>query len=140
MDKPVERLLTGLAERTSRRGLIGRAGRIAVALGAAASGIAKLTPALAQVGPLTHWVDCFGCDFGGSCRNGSALGCLQTGFTNSSPPCSGTVFQGCTCGGSTHNGWAWYCCKGGTKYLCADCCHDSNNLYSHTCQTAWTTC
>lgn len=134
MDKWIERFSSKLAERTSRRGMIGWAGRSLVAIGAATVGIAKLAPVYAQT-------DCSGCA-GGGCQDWYGMGCLDTAYYAGG--CTGTVYDGCVCQNTPglHDGWAWFCCPNGsgtTRYKCQDCC-DSSNGYHFTCRQAWDVC
>lgn len=132
MDKWTEQLSTGLAARTSRRGVIGRTGRALAVVGAAVAGGAKLEAVYA-----TH-TTCHSCDtacweFGVcGCTDGVGRSCGGTGIGG----CTGSdVRYGCTgCGTGGCAGWVWYCCAMQRLYRCRDCCDCNNkNIYWFTC-------
>lgn len=116
-----EELSSELAERTSRRGVLGRIGKATVAFGAAISGVARLTPAYASCSN--------GCSEGG-CTDGIYHGCEGIG----GGACTGNV-QDCTaCPPGEYYGWFWYCCNGtAQKILCQDCCDSNTGVYTRTC-------
>lgn len=130
MDSWIERLSGRLVENTSRRGLLGRTGRAAIAIGAAAAGVAKLSPAMAA---------CSTCG-GGGCSGGGAV-CGGT----ASGDCIGLVSGGFDC--HQYNpprvfGYWWYCCQGGTRWKCQDCCrwNGSQHVYEFTAKLAAGSC
>lgn len=105
-----ETVSTSLAEKTSRRGLIGRMGRTAVAVGVVTAGFRMREPVAAA-----------------SCGGG---GCGSLG------QCTGTVIScpGDSCPNGWQPGWSWTCCSQGHDFFrCQDCC-DANNTYQATCE------
>lgn len=110
MEQWTKHLVVGLANKTSRRGVIGLAGRGIVALGAAAAGLAAARTVEAQT-----------CG-GGTCGSfGQCLGNILGGCPSSGCPGGYTV------------GWSWTCCTNGHDlYRCQDCCQAGQ--YQGTCE------
>ncbi|MGI8549180.1 MAG: hypothetical protein ACR2PL_00060 [Dehalococcoidia bacterium] len=105
----IEGFTTSIEERASRRSVIGRAGRLIVATGAALAGVVRATPVLA------------------SC--GSGGGCSETQYTGY---CTGNPVWSCS--SCTSYGWSWYCCDDlHRQWKCQDCCNAYGG-YDHTCQ------
>lgn len=125
------RFSTRLAEKTSRRGVIGLAGRAVIGLGAVSLGVlAKPGGALAACGTCG----------GHNCTDGRPLTCGQTGMG----ACAGSQLFGnycttsgdCNPGAGVENGWVWYCCGyDGQMVRCQDCCYIDHPTYAGYCRS-----
>lgn len=120
MDRWIEWLSTHLADRTSRRGVVGRIGRALVAAGAATLvGIPQ---------PQAVAAACSTCG-GGTCNDGQPLGCGNVGGGG----CTGRLRSCSSCESGYLTGWVWYCCDASRrKWKCQDCC-SAPGVYDHTC-------
>jgi hypothetical protein len=121
MDQWSRELARLLANRTSRRGVIGLFGRGLLAVGMATAGL-------------------------GTARRAAAATCGGGGCNGTDSGCSGRFCDGShcdytgNCTGGYANGWSWYCCDfGGTQWRCQDCC-DANNVLQCTCRSVVGNC
>ncbi len=133
MEKWIDALSSRLAQRTSRRGVIGLSGRALLAVSAAIFGMAARSDSVAAA--------CSTCG-GGGCSDGVGRPCGGTGNGTCYPQSLRLYGGNCTTGGNCNaaagltNGWVWYCCDPHLQIIkCQDCCDSDTSEFVGFCQS-----